>query len=515
MITVDYPLFPNIKSAPIIGMDDLQSRLTEESLYALKTTTFLKDDVRMAVLGDNTLDSLIKFAKVNSIKTIFYESVFTEQNEHLITEEMLEVYDTETIDSIEAEIEEYNDMVSGVDYSSPAALLVFVRCNENVSGIFMTNPEMDAMLRKSSEDVLEWLIGSLDKVCAICENDGFDLYETKDGQLVCEDCANKAQIDCSQIRYCGLFYIKSKLIAYSRRNSSEITARMSTPVNPSVDVGYEEEKDTAENECRQKHYCTICNNDAGREYLLTEDRYVICISCARKTDFNHASINKHSRHEIKERISSLSDDEETYRKLPCANCGMDVRTFNTHYSTLDKQLICKACASLTGINSTHIKGHNLKDIQARITANTIDHGHWKSDNDSAPSNQNMIIYPNGDKYQGERSEGLPHGRGILCYSDGEKYVGDFKNGIADGMGTFIYLNGDKYKGEFRNGLRNGRGVLHYVNGDRYEGMFEDDDIVNGEGKTIHRTANTDIKKITPGDSRNSLSYGINWNNQNW
>jgi hypothetical protein len=510
---VDYQLFPNGKSTPIIGIDDLRSRLIKEGLYALETTTFQDDDVSIVMFDDNSLDLLIKFAKANRIKTAFYECVFTEQDEHLITEEMIETYHCEITDGIEAEIETYNDMVSDIDYSSPAALLVFVRCNERIFGISMTDPEMDTVLSNSPEDILEWLIEDSDEVCAICESNDYYLHETKDGQLICENCACGARIDYSQIENCRLPYIESKLAAYSRRNSSEITARPTTPVNTATDIDDEEVEDTAGNEYGYKCYCTICDNDAGHGYFLTKDQHVVCISCIRETDFKSASIHKYSRHEIKKRIFFFSDNKDTYGKLPCANCNIDVHTYSTHYSTLDKQPICKACAGLTGINPTHIKGHDLENIKARITANIIP-GHWRS-NDGPSSCQNAIIYLDGNRYQGNLSEGQPHGKGILCYSDGEEYRGEFKNGVIEGEGTFTYLNGDTYRGRFKNGLRNGRGVLYYVNGDRYEGEFRDDDVVKGRGKTIPKNVDIGIKKITPWDLRNNPSSDINWNDQNW
>jgi hypothetical protein len=41
-----------------------------------------------------------------------------------------------------------------------------------------------------------------------------------------------------------------------------------------------------------------------------------------------------------------------------------------------------------------------------------------------------------------------------------------KEGNIDGQGTCIYKNGDRYEGDFSNGKQAGKGVYKFANGNR-------------------------------------------------
>lgn len=159
-------------------------------------------------------------------------------------------------------------------------------------------------------------------------------------------------------------------------------------------------------------------------------------------------------------------------------------------------------------------------------------------------------YPNGNKYTGELSGGVPEGKGKLysaggkllfdgTFAAGEPYEGkqrsyddsgriafdgNLKDGVASGAGkqyslgklqfdgtfeggervagTLFYDNGNKYTGAFDGDLPGGSGKMIYKNGDSYEG-----DWVNGkrEGKGTYTTAKGE--KIV-GDYANDMMNGL-------
>jgi len=96
-----------------------------------------------------------------------------------------------------------------------------------------------------------------------------------------------------------------------------------------------------------------------------------------------------------------------------------------------------------------------------------------------------IIFPDG-MYIGELVNGKMHGKGSIIFSDGDKYVGEFKQDMIDGKGTYTRLNGDMYTGEWKDGLRNGQGIMTYANGTIYRGQW-----VNG----IKVNNNLDIRGV--------------------
>jgi hypothetical protein len=44
---------------------------------------------------------------------------------------------------------------------------------------------------------------------------------------------------------------------------------------------------------------------------------------------------------------------------------------------------------------------------------------------------------NGDKYEGELSNGKPHGKGTMIYTDGSRYDGEWSEGIQHGKGVSV------------------------------------------------------------------------------
>ncbi|MBE9070160.1 hypothetical protein IQ260_26315 [Leptolyngbya cf. ectocarpi LEGE 11479] len=93
-------------------------------------------------------------------------------------------------------------------------------------------------------------------------------------------------------------------------------------------------------------------------------------------------------------------------------------------------------------------------------------------------------YQNGIQFYGKFDDGQPaNGRGSMIYPNGNRYDGEYRDGQRNGCGTFVFGNGRRYVGQFHNDLFSGRGVWTLENGDRYIGDFEFNKC-NGEGAFI-------------------------------
>lgn len=86
-------------------------------------------------------------------------------------------------------------------------------------------------------------------------------------------------------------------------------------------------------------------------------------------------------------------------------------------------------------------------------------------------------FPNGDRYKGSLSKGVPHGQGTVLYSEtdpaGRKaYTGAIAGGYPEGLGTLIWNSGRSYSGSWKGKAFEGYGTLFTADGMCYKGMWK-------------------------------------------
>lgn len=105
---------------------------------------------------------------------------------------------------------------------------------------------------------------------------------------------------------------------------------------------------------------------------------------------------------------------------------------------------------------------------------------WTCEGNFNGNNGNGLCFPRSTinpgtpykYYRGDVQSGVFTGRGVLVYSNGDRYEGQMRNGRPNGRGTFINVaNSERYSGDFRNGEFYGRGNYTYKNGATYQGQF--------------------------------------------
>ena len=116
----------------------------------------------------------------------------------------------------------------------------------------------------------------------------------------------------------------------------------------------------------------------------------------------------------------------------------------------------------------------------------------------------LIIWPFGDRYEGEFKNGLYHGKARLetaefvyegdffegtptgeakiTFADGRQYEGEVEAAKANGLGVMTTAN-STYRGAFNDNQYHGEGVLIEKSGRHYEGFFESG-VFSGEGKLV-------------------------------
>ena len=92
--------------------------------------------------------------------------------------------------------------------------------------------------------------------------------------------------------------------------------------------------------------------------------------------------------------------------------------------------------------------------------------------DGCRQGKGVILYKNGDKYDGEWANDKYNGKGIYYFHDGSTYEGGYKDDLKCGKGRYKFASGNKYEGNFENDVFNGDGVFVFADGKKYEGQFK-------------------------------------------
>jgi serine/threonine protein kinase len=91
-----------------------------------------------------------------------------------------------------------------------------------------------------------------------------------------------------------------------------------------------------------------------------------------------------------------------------------------------------------------------------------------------PSTEPDYEYENGTRFYGEIEQGEPvDGKAIMVFPSGNRYDGEFRQGQRNGCGTLTFASGKRYMGQFKDDKFNGQGLWTLETGDRYVGAFQD------------------------------------------
>ena len=118
----------------------------------------------------------------------------------------------------------------------------------------------------------------------------------------------------------------------------------------------------------------------------------------------------------------------------------------------------------------------------------------------------VMVYADGDMYEGQWRAGKKEGVGTLHLATGSKYVGQYVAGKQEGQGTFHYATGDRYEGEWVAGEQEGQGTYHYADGNRYEGEWVADK-KEGQGTYYYANGEVDVGRYK-GDA--DVGEGARW-----
>ncbi|MEM9907697.1 MAG: protein kinase [Cyanobacteria bacterium P01_D01_bin.44] len=92
--------------------------------------------------------------------------------------------------------------------------------------------------------------------------------------------------------------------------------------------------------------------------------------------------------------------------------------------------------------------------------------------DGRPADGQVItLFPNGNRYDGEFTDGQRNGCGTFTFKNGRRYVGQFKQDTFHGQGIWDLENSDRYIGGMKNGKCSGLGTYTFADGTRQRGFW--------------------------------------------
>lgn len=133
----------------MIVEDELLQIIEQEGLYGFKVD-FDLDIESFFLLRIDTIDELIRFAKVNNINSIFYDYFYFDKYVYLIDLDEAEyVLDESIYKLIKEEIIKHNEKIEKINFGIPRAVAIFVLYQGRKIGLIHT----DNWIEK--EDILE------------------------------------------------------------------------------------------------------------------------------------------------------------------------------------------------------------------------------------------------------------------------------------------------------------------------------------------------------------------------
>ncbi|GHU12470.1 hypothetical protein FACS189449_06180 [Alphaproteobacteria bacterium] len=112
-----------------------------------------------------------------------------------------------------------------------------------------------------------------------------------------------------------------------------------------------------------------------------------------------------------------------------------------------------------------------------------------------------MMYPSGEKYDGDWANSVMEGNGEYTYADGRAYKGQFKAGKKNGIGLMTWPTGNAYEGEWHDDKKHGKGRLEWYDKSEFRGTWSGGKFWAGHGILKYKDG-----RIFNGEWRNGKIY---------
>ena len=165
------------------------------NLFEVRQNPKINDDAIVM----KEVNDLIKFCKINDIKNLFYNYIFLDKEEFIISDEAQEKIEKDIYKLIKKEIKEHNKRVETIDFTRPIILNISTIFENNLVCVLENDYWHEEINLLDAEDTIEYLQENYDEILEQKEaekEEKLELLKNELKQYMLEDenfliCTNK------------------------------------------------------------------------------------------------------------------------------------------------------------------------------------------------------------------------------------------------------------------------------------------------------------------------------------
>lgn len=149
------------------------------NLFEVRQNPKINDDsIVMKEVND-----LIKFCKINGIKNLFYNYIFLDKEEFIISDEAQEEIEKDIYKLIKKEIKEHNKRVETIDFTRPVILNISTIFENNLVCVLENDYWHEEINLLDAEDTIEYLQENYEDILEQKENEKQEKLELLKNEL--------------------------------------------------------------------------------------------------------------------------------------------------------------------------------------------------------------------------------------------------------------------------------------------------------------------------------------------
>lgn len=135
------------ETAEIPDLDSMKKRLESEGFFIQKVSDSIDRGEAFSIIGENTLDDLIGFAKKTGASIVMIDAVYLDKESYEIDLEL-----EEDVSFLQKDVDDFNDSLESMDFTKPYDVFLYFFYEGAPFGIRYHNSELVELASMSARD---------------------------------------------------------------------------------------------------------------------------------------------------------------------------------------------------------------------------------------------------------------------------------------------------------------------------------------------------------------------------